>query len=202
MDESRLLQCLPASLHSDASVRSAAEAQLSDASKKPGFGVVLAKVTLAQEVAPGVRQLAAVLLKQHVKTHWHEGGEKFEPPVVPDTEKQAIRDALLRCLSDPVPAIRTAVGMAVASIAMWDCPENWPNVLEFLVRAIKERKDPHLGMQIMGRSTGGIGKWTVLLSFSSERYGSNGTARFVAIDLTTRLRHSHRSLLHCGIGMR
>eukprot|EP00803_Ostreobium_quekettii_P005580 evm.model.scf_261EXC.5 EVM.evm.TU.scf_261EXC.5 scf_261EXC:60540-71115(+) len=34
--------------------------------------------------------------------------------------------------------------MAVASIASWDWPENWPNLLEVLVGAIKERKDPDL----------------------------------------------------------
>lgn len=41
--------------------------------------------------------------------------------------------------------IRTAVGLAVAAIAKWDCPDAWPDLLDNLLRAIDQRDNPPLG---------------------------------------------------------
>ncbi|XP_056696512.1 uncharacterized protein [Spinacia oleracea] len=84
--------------------------------------------------------LAAVLLKQFIKKHWDEDDEdNFEHPVVACDEKEVIRRLLLLCLDDSHRKICTAVSMAVASIAHYDWPENWPELLPFLMKLINDQ---------------------------------------------------------------
>jgi len=73
----------------------------------------------AQELATGLRQMAAVLLKHHIKRHWAPESKSFEEPVVGSDEKAAIRAMLLPGLMDPASKLRTAIGMAIAGIAKW-----------------------------------------------------------------------------------
>lgn len=60
-------------------------------------------------------------------------------------DRAAIRELLTQGLSDGASKIRTAVGMSIAKVATSDWPENWPNLLDILIDAIKERKNPNLG---------------------------------------------------------
>ncbi|XP_058775497.1 uncharacterized protein LOC131649758 isoform X1 [Vicia villosa] len=138
-DQQWLLSCLSATLDPNQEVRSFAEASLDQASRQSGFGSALSKVLANQELAVGLRQLAAVLLKQLVKKHWQEGEDSFEPPVVSDNEKDIIRRMLLLALDDPHRKICTAIGMAVASIAMYDWPELWSDLLPFLLNLINNQ---------------------------------------------------------------
>lgn len=41
--------------------------------------------------------------------------------------------------------VRTAVAMAVASIAKWDCPQQWPALIPGLVQAITAKKNVNMG---------------------------------------------------------
>ncbi|KAH7672194.1 Importin-beta N-terminal domain-containing protein [Dioscorea alata] len=135
-DQKWLLDCLMATLDTSRDVRSFAEASLQQASLQPGFGAALAKVTVNKGIPFGLRQLAAVLLKQFIKQHWQEDEGTFLHPVVSAEEKGAIRQLLLPSLDDPHGKIRTAVGMAIASIAHYDWPEDWPELLPFLLQLI------------------------------------------------------------------
>lgn len=56
-----------------------------------------------------------------------------------------MRSTLPAGLQDPDSKVRTAVGVAVASIAAWDLPSAWPGLLESMVGSIKARSNPHLG---------------------------------------------------------
>ncbi|KAG4403351.1 hypothetical protein GLYMA_01G093902v4 [Glycine max] len=138
-DQQWLLSCLSATLDPNPEVRCFAEASLDQASRQPGFGSALSKVAANKELVVGLRQLAAVLLKQFVKKHWQEGEDSFEPPVVASDEKEIIRRMLLLALDDPHKKICTAIGMAVASIAMHDWPELWPDLLPFLLNLINNQ---------------------------------------------------------------
>ncbi|XP_043701110.1 importin-9 isoform X2 [Telopea speciosissima] len=135
-DQQWLLNCLNATLDTNQDVRSFAETSLNQASLQPGFGAALCKVTVNKELPLGLRQLAAVILKQFIKKHWQEDEEAFEHPVVSSDEKAVIRQLLLFSLDDPHGKICTAVGMAVASIAHYDWPEEWPDLLPFLLKLI------------------------------------------------------------------
>jgi hypothetical protein len=35
--------------------------------------------------------------------------------------------------------------MAIAAVANWDWPQEWPGLLENIVSSIKQRSDPNLG---------------------------------------------------------
>lgn len=141
MDTLHLVDCLARSLDSDVRIRKAAEEKLEAAQAAPGYGVALARIILAKELPDGTRHLAAVLLKQLIKEHWQD-----ETATISQEDKAAIRELSAQALADPSSKIRTAVGVGIAKIASSDWPENWPQLLEILTSAIKERKDPNLGM--------------------------------------------------------
>lgn len=138
-DQLWLLNCLNATLDTNQEIRSSAEESLRQASGHPGFGVALAKVTINRELPLGLRQLAAVLLKQYVKQHWQEGQKNYISPTVPSAEKGVIRNFLLQSLDDPHGKICTAVGMAVASIAQYDWPDEWPELMSMLLKLISDQ---------------------------------------------------------------
>jgi len=52
---------------------------------------------------------------------------------------------LLLALDDPHKKICTAIGMAVASIAMHDWPELWPDLLPFLLNLINNQTNMNGG---------------------------------------------------------
>ncbi|XP_006348597.1 importin-9 isoform X2 [Solanum tuberosum] len=138
-DEQWLINCLNATLDPNQQVRSFAETSLQQATLQPGFGSSLCRIAAKRELPLGLRQLAAVILKQFIKKHWQEGEEGFEHPVVSSDEKVAIRGLLLPLLDDPHRKICTAIGMAVASIAHYDWPEDWPDLLPSLMKCITDQ---------------------------------------------------------------
>ncbi|XP_030512692.1 importin-9 isoform X1 [Rhodamnia argentea] len=138
-DQQWLLNCLSATLDPSHDVRAFAEASLQQASLQPGFGSALSKVAANRELQFGLRQLAAVLLKQFIKKHWQEGEDSFEHPLVSSDEKAVIRKYLLMTLDDSHRKICTAVSMAVASIAVYDWPEDWPELLPNLLMLINDQ---------------------------------------------------------------
>lgn len=139
-----LLQSL---LSSDAAERRAAELTLAQAVKQTGFALALVQTILQQEYDVGVRQMAAVLLKQHVKVHWAEESKHFSQPKLSDNEKAAIRHHLPQGLTDPLPKLRTGVSMAIAAIAKRDLPDAWPELLNLLMSAVTTKENQNLGMQ-------------------------------------------------------
>lgn len=140
-DQQWLLNCLSATLDPNQEVRSFAEASLNQASFQPGFGAALSKVAANREISFGLRQLAAVLLKHFIKKHWLEGEESFELPAVSSEEKEVIRKLLLLSLDDTHRKICTAISMAVASIAVYDWPEDWPDLLPVLLKLITDQSN-------------------------------------------------------------
>lgn len=138
-DQQWLLNCLSATLDPSHEVRTFAEASLNQASLQPGFGSALAKVAANRELPLGLRQLAAVLLKQFIKKHWQEGEESFEHPVVSGDEKAVIRRLLLVSLDDSYRKMCTAISMAIASVAVYDWPEEWPDLLPYLLKLINDQ---------------------------------------------------------------
>ncbi|XP_059648675.1 uncharacterized protein LOC132294728 [Cornus florida] len=137
-DQQWLIDCLNATLDTNHDVRSFAEASLNQASLQPGFGSALSKIAANVELPLGLRQLAAVILKQFIKKHWQEDEDGFEHPVVSSDEKATIRRLLLSSLDDSHRKICTAISMAVASIAHYDWPEDWPDLLPFLLKLVND----------------------------------------------------------------
>ena len=99
-----------------------------------GFGIYLAEITLDGRLQMPVRQLATVLLKQYVDSHWWKHyEEKFSPPETSTEAKAVIRDLLPHGLVDPNSKIRSGVAHAISAIAHWDWPDEWPTLFSSLM---------------------------------------------------------------------
>ncbi|ELW47676.1 Importin-9 [Tupaia chinensis] len=107
------------------------------------FGVHLAELTVDPQGALAIRQLASVILKQYVETHWCAQSEKFRPPETTERAKIFIRELLPNGLRESISKVRSSVAYAVSAIAHWDWPEAWPQLfnllMEMLVYGIRTR---------------------------------------------------------------
>ena len=129
--QSALLAVLAAA--QEPSTQRAAESQLDVyASGFAGYSSLLLSLLSPPAVAavpPHLQTFAALLLKQHVHTHWSEAADNFVAPVVPEQEKDGLRGAMLPLLASPSRPLRRQIAAAIAAIAEFDFPERWPALL-------------------------------------------------------------------------
>uniref|UniRef100_A0A8C7RHT0 Importin 9 n=1 Tax=Oncorhynchus mykiss TaxID=8022 RepID=A0A8C7RHT0_ONCMY len=128
-----LIETLTAILSPVQEVRAAAEEQIKVLEVTEEFGVHLAELTVDPRGALAIRQLASVILKQYVETHWCSLSEKFRPPETTDRAKAAIRELLPGGLRESISKVRSSVAYAVSAIAHWDWPEAWPQLFTILM---------------------------------------------------------------------
>lgn len=111
----------------------AAEAQLDAyAAGFAGYATLLLSLLQPPAVAAvpaPLQTFAALLLKQHVHTHWSEGADNFVAPLVPDAEKQGLRQAMLPLLASTSRPLRRQIAAAITAVAEHDFPERWPGLL-------------------------------------------------------------------------
>uniref|UniRef100_A0A8I3RZK4 Importin 9 n=1 Tax=Canis lupus familiaris TaxID=9615 RepID=A0A8I3RZK4_CANLF len=81
-------------------------------------------------------QLASVILKQYVETHWCAQSEKFRPPETTERAKIVIRELLPNGLRESISKVRSSVAYAVSAIAHWDWPEAWPQLFNLLMEML------------------------------------------------------------------
>ncbi|KAG2485990.1 hypothetical protein HYH03_015313 [Edaphochlamys debaryana] len=139
----QVVGCLQTCLYSiDGEARKVAEQALEAGVQHAGFAQLLGQ--LAIDPTPtnndlGVRQMAAVLLKQVIKRHWSAEHPKFIPPELSPPDKDRLRALLPTGLSDANSKVRTAIAMCIAAIAQTD-PDGWPGLIENLVGAIHAQR--------------------------------------------------------------
>ena len=119
---------LSSTLVVDLATRRAAEAAVESLSARPGFAAALVQLTLAPTLALEIRQLAAVLLKRFVRTHWSDEAENFAPPAVHADDKAAFRAALPAGLHDPVPRAHGGRDGGRGD-RKHDFPDEWPSLM-------------------------------------------------------------------------
>uniref|UniRef100_A0A8C5JFW7 Importin 9 n=1 Tax=Junco hyemalis TaxID=40217 RepID=A0A8C5JFW7_JUNHY len=117
-------------------VRAAAEEQVKVLEVTEEFGVHLAELTVDPQGALAIRQLASVILKQYVETHWCSQSDKFRPPETTERAKVAIRELLPSGLRESISKVRSSVAYAVSAIAHWDWPEAWPELFNLLMEML------------------------------------------------------------------
>ncbi|KAL6779589.1 hypothetical protein ACKKBG_A12895 [Auxenochlorella protothecoides x Auxenochlorella symbiontica] len=137
-----LVACLNSLLSPDPQARRGGENALAQGSQQPGLGVALLEVSQNPSLPTGLRQLAAVILKKHLKEHWTFESGAFREPPIGEEEKAALRARLPRGLADPERKLRTAAGMAVAAVARWDCPQDWPELMPGLLSVVAQKPSP------------------------------------------------------------
>nr|XP_061814396.1 importin-9-like [Nerophis lumbriciformis] len=131
-----LMETLTAILSPVQEVRTAAEEQIKVLEVTEEFGVHLAELTVDPQGALAIRQLASVILKQYVETHWCSHSEKFRPPETTEQAKAAIRSLLPSGLRESISKVRSSVAYAVSAIAHWDWPEAWPQLFTLLMEML------------------------------------------------------------------
>lgn len=116
--------------------RQPAEQRLQALEVTEEFGIHLTEFLVDPNRHLPIRQLASVLLKQYVETHWCTVAEKFRPPEIKPAAKEKIKELLPMGLRDSISKVRTAVAYAISTIAHWDWPENWPGLFDILVSCL------------------------------------------------------------------
>lgn len=91
---------------------------------------------LDQSTEFGIRQLAGVMFKQYIETHWNQNSEKYKEPEINERIKLRIKQVLPSGLADQSSKIRSIVAYSVATIAHWDWPEQWPELFNILLSAL------------------------------------------------------------------
>uniref|UniRef100_A0A8C0HCS8 Importin 9 n=1 Tax=Chelonoidis abingdonii TaxID=106734 RepID=A0A8C0HCS8_CHEAB len=117
-------------------VRAAAEEQVKVLEVTEEFGVHLAELTVDPQGVLAIRQLASVILKQYVETHWCSQSDKFRHPETTERAKVAIRALLPNGLRESISKVRSSVAYAVSAIAHWDWPEAWPQLFNLLMEML------------------------------------------------------------------
>lgn len=139
----QVLRCLQNCLYAvDSEARQAAEQQLKGGVHHTGFTSTLASLATDGALSNndvGIRQLAAVLLKQIIKKHWSAEMPKHEEPALSRDERTHIKSILPAGLSDPSSKIRTGIAMCIAAISKSE-PDGWEGLLENLVGAIHAQR--------------------------------------------------------------
>ncbi|XP_066883101.1 importin-9 isoform X4 [Kogia breviceps] len=138
-------------------VRAAAEEQIKVLEVTEEFGVHLAELTVDPQGALAIRQLASVILKQYVETHWCAQSERFRPPETTERAKIVIRELLPNGLRESISKVRSSVAYAVSAVAHWDWPEAWPQLFSVL-----------MGMLVSGDLNAVHGAMRVLTEFTRE----------------------------------
>ncbi|KDD74462.1 hypothetical protein H632_c1295p1, partial [Helicosporidium sp. ATCC 50920] len=139
MDE--LASCLASIQSVDSGLRRSSEAWLTQASSQPGFAPALLSLALNSPLdsasSRGAAQLALVLLRRHIETHWCPYDEDSSEAVeVSDADKTTLRWELPRVLGSADAGVRNAGVHCVAAVAKWDCPDQWPELLPGLFQSI------------------------------------------------------------------
>jgi len=125
--KSHVVEVLNAVLSSNHETRCVAEQRIKLFEVMEDFGVCLAELTVDSQANFAIRQLASLILKQYVETHWCKLSEKFVEPETTDLAKCAIKQMLPLGLRDPSSKIRSTIAYAISAIAHWDWPENCGN---------------------------------------------------------------------------
>ena len=96
------------------SLRKQSEEQVKALEVTDEFGVCLTEVVLDTGGGLGLRQLAAVMLKQYIDVHWSVDSDKFRPPETSGVAKQAIRNMLPMGLKESISKVRNTVAFSLA----------------------------------------------------------------------------------------
>eukprot|EP00762_Andalucia_godoyi_P005304 ANDGO_06728.mRNA.1 Importin subunit beta-5 len=102
-----------------------------------GFSLELLKFALDHSQQQDLRHAALILLKKLIHDHWD--GYVNETYTIPEDEKRIIRNEILFGLfcEEQLAAVSMASARCVATIASFDVPEKWPELLPGLLSVVR-----------------------------------------------------------------
>ncbi|XP_043599539.1 importin-9 isoform X2 [Bombus pyrosoma] len=150
-----LYETLSGILSPHTETRQAAEQRIQALEVTEEFGIHLTEFVVDPNGHLPIRQLASVLLKQYVETHWSSVAEKFRPPEIKYATKERIKELLPIGLRESISKVRAAVAYAISAIAHWDWPENWPGLFDILVSCLSGESEyaVHGAMRVLTEFT-------------------------------------------------
>ena len=104
--KSALVDVINASMSVNPEERKLAEQQLEALQVTEEYGVALTELTLEHDGLLQTRQMAALLLKKYVDTHWTSCSEKFKGPETSPAAKATIRNMLPHGLKESISKVR------------------------------------------------------------------------------------------------
>ncbi|KAH0605511.1 uncharacterized protein H6S33_004733 [Morchella sextelata] len=115
-----------------------AETQITALYANDALPVALMNIASAQQLDMTARQAALLILKRYVQHCWSPSFEEFKGQLVRDDVKAQMRVALLGLVTDEQRKIRAAASYVVSKIASQDFPEEWPTLVQDLLKLISE----------------------------------------------------------------
>ncbi|CAB4057993.1 IPO9 [Lepeophtheirus salmonis] len=125
-------------LSPDVRIRNTAESQIKALEVTDDYGLHLTELTLDPQGPMSLRQMSSVLLKKYVDNHWSSLSETFEQPETPSHVKGDIRNLLPIGLKESISKVRSSIAYTISSIARWDWPDEWPELFNILMAALKD----------------------------------------------------------------
>ena len=141
--EQQVLELLRASQLPAAEPRMAAEAQLKELYASEGFAVALVNIASHDNIQVADRQAALINLKNFVTATWDPLIEGYGgKALIDDFSKETIRNRLLQLvLGGNDSKIIASTAAIISKVVRSDFPEQWPNLLELLLRSIPGSDD-------------------------------------------------------------
>ncbi|XP_021944013.1 importin-9 [Folsomia candida] len=147
-----LIECLQGSLSPEGDVRRGAEERLKALEVTENHPIHLMEIVLDNGdhcLPPPIRQLASVILRQYIDTHWTSITEKFVAPEPSEQAKAILRSNLPIGLTYSESKIRNSIAAIISTIAHWDWPEQWPNLFEVLLQYLHNEKSVAGAMRVL-----------------------------------------------------
>ena len=105
------------------------------------YSIYLAEVILTNDEALEERQMATVLLKNFISTHWNSDSQGSKEPTVKSVVKTKLKSVLPLGLSDTVRKIQIGIASTLATIAKFDYPHNWPEMIPLITSKINSSNE-------------------------------------------------------------
>ncbi|CAJ1942948.1 unnamed protein product [Cylindrotheca closterium] len=135
-----LAQVLSQTISPYADARKQAEAQLIQASKRPGHAMeVVRLVASADGTDPAVRQSAAVHFKNLIKKGWDESKDEVDRQgiLISGDDRTTVKKHLVELMCTVPPQIQAQVSESISLIAGVDFPQKWEYLLPELVQKMQ-----------------------------------------------------------------
>ncbi|KAJ2742480.1 hypothetical protein GGI20_004454 [Coemansia sp. BCRC 34301] len=151
--EHQIFEVLQGCLSAEPNTRMRAELSLKQLELNVEFSPAIANIALASEAGPAVRQSAIVQLRGYIGRHWSIGSAKYEQGPIPDQQlKWQVRERAFSLLTSDDRKLRAAAAAAVAAMARYDWPDEWPHLFSQLVGLLHggDRDQAHAAMCVFG----------------------------------------------------
>lgn len=149
------MQLLSATQTAQEGPRKQAEQQLQSLYGHQDFPIALVEVARHESVPLNIRQAALLSLKQLVLAGWSESLDEWKGQVlISDENKAKIRPTLLELATTEQldRKLKAAAGLVVSKIAAADFPDQWPDLLDYLLNLIPNASEGQLhgALKVLG----------------------------------------------------